>query len=221
MRTRRTQYTHLEILRSPEIQNQIANDAKLARRIDNRFHSPIKKGNKEGIRKTNNPLERTSKTAATRRLDFGDVREGQARQEGSSRASRRLAVGVSEVAAETPAHWLIVSDSESEEEAKEANDPENWAGEAAPRSISKRLRSLFKHRVEAQDADKEEQIQDSVNMDSKETLDFMNENIAQSIPPHLRQKFAAATVASIRRLEWDSDRQMIGEVTETMRELLN
>ena len=64
------------------------------------------------------------------------MKEGQARQEGSSRASRRLAVGVSEVAAEAPAHWLIpiVSDSESEEEAKEANDLANLAGEATPRS---------------------------------------------------------------------------------------
>jgi hypothetical protein len=62
------------------------------------------------------------------------MKEGQARQEGSSRASRRLAVGVYEVAAEAPAHWLIVSDSESEEEAKEANDLANLAGEATPRS---------------------------------------------------------------------------------------
>jgi hypothetical protein len=115
MRTRRTQYTHLELQRSPEIQQQIANDARLTRRINNRFHSPIKKGNKEGNRRTHNPLERTSKTATPRRLDFGDMKKGQARQEGSSRASRRLAVGVSEVAAEAPAHWLIVSDSESEE----------------------------------------------------------------------------------------------------------
>ena len=130
--TRRTQYTHLEILKSPEIQLQIANDAKLARRIDSRFHSPITKGNKEGNRRTHNPLEETSKTAAHRRLVFRDVKEGQARQEGSSRASRRLAVGVSEVAAETPAHWLIISDSESEEEAKEANELENWVGEVAP-----------------------------------------------------------------------------------------
>ena len=59
-----------------------------------------------------------------------------------------------------------------------------------------------------------------MSMDSKETLDFMKGNIAQSIPPHLRQKFAAETVASIRRLEWVSDRQMIEEVSDTMRELL-
>jgi hypothetical protein len=75
---------------------------------------------------TTGPLERTSKNAAPRRLEFGDMKEGQARQEGSSRASRRLAVSVSKVAAEAPAHWLIVSDSESEEEAK-------LAGEATPR----------------------------------------------------------------------------------------
>ena len=58
-----------------------------------------------------------------------------------------------------PTGSIIVSDSESEEEAKEANEPENWVGEVAPTSISKRLRSLFKRRVDAQDADKEEQIQ--------------------------------------------------------------
>jgi hypothetical protein len=222
MRTRRTQYTHLEILRSPEIQLQIAKDAKLARRIGNRFHSPIKKSNKKDNKKTNNPLERTRKSAATRRLDFGVVKEGQAQQDGSSYASRRLALGVSEVAAATPAHFRVASDSESEDEAKEASDPENWAGVAAPGSYSKRLRSLFKHRVEAQDADKdsEDLIQDGVILDSKESMDVMNANIAQSVPPHLRQKFAAATVASIRRLEWVSDRQMIGEVSDTMRELL-
>ncbi len=36
--------------KTPEIQQQIANDARLARQISNRFHSPIKKGNKEGNR---------------------------------------------------------------------------------------------------------------------------------------------------------------------------
>ncbi len=46
------------------------------------------------------------------------------------------------MAAEASAHWLIVSDSESEEEAKEANDPENLAGEATPKRSNKRLRSL-------------------------------------------------------------------------------
>jgi hypothetical protein len=100
--------------KTPEIQQQIANDARLARQISNRFHSPIKKGNKEGNRRLHKPLERTSKNAAPRRLEFGDMKEGQAWQEGSSRASRRLAVGVSKVAAEAPAHWLIVSDSEGE-----------------------------------------------------------------------------------------------------------
>jgi hypothetical protein len=38
--------------KTPEIQQQIANDARLARQISNRFHSPIKKGNKEGNRRT-------------------------------------------------------------------------------------------------------------------------------------------------------------------------
>ncbi len=84
MRTRRTQYTHLEILKSPEIQLQIANDAKLARRIYNRFHSPIKKGNKEGNRRTHNPLEKTSKTAAHR------IKAGFWRREGRTSAAGRI-----------------------------------------------------------------------------------------------------------------------------------
>jgi hypothetical protein len=48
----------------------------------------------------------------------------------------------------------------------------------------------------------------------------MNENIAQSIPTHLRHQFTLATVASIRRFERDTDQQMVENVTETMRELL-
>ena len=128
MKTRSMLFIPQGMPKTPEIQQQIANDARLARQMSNRFHSPIKKGNKEGNMSIHNPLERTSKTAAPRRLEFGDMKEGQARQKGSSRASRRLAVGVSKVAAEAPAHWLIVSDSESEEEAKEANEPENCMG---------------------------------------------------------------------------------------------
>jgi hypothetical protein len=44
----------------------------------------------------------------------------------------------------------------NEEEAKEANDLANLAGEATPRSSNKRLRSLFKIRADAQVADKVE-----------------------------------------------------------------
>ncbi len=133
---------------TPEIQQQIANDARLAKRISNRIHSPNKKGNKKGNRRIHISLERTSKNAKPRRLEFGDEKEGQARQDGSSSgASRRLASGVSEVAAEAPAHWLIVPDSEADEEEKEAKDLANLAGEANPQSSNKRLRSLFKIRV--------------------------------------------------------------------------
>jgi hypothetical protein len=159
MKTRSTHFTSQGTPKTPEIQQQIANDARLARRISKRIHSPNKKGSKKGNRRIHNSLEKTSKTAKPRRLEFGDMNEGQARQEGSSRASRRLAVGVSEVAAEAPAHWLIVSDSESEEEAKEPNDLANVAGEATPRSSNKRLRSLFKMRVDAQVADRVEELE--------------------------------------------------------------
>jgi hypothetical protein len=189
MRTRRTQYTHLEILRSPEIQQQIAKDAKLARRIDNRFHSPMKKGNKEGNRKTNNPLERTSKTAATRRLDFGDVKEGQARALAQAQAG-----GISVVAAVEQSK--VHSESEEDSEAKEANEPENWVGEVAPSSISKRLRSLFKTRVDAQVADKVEELEQApvVPRDISELVGNAGANIAQVIPAHLRQEFSASVV---------------------------
>jgi hypothetical protein len=71
----------------------------------------MKKDNKEVNRRTRIPLDsRTSNTAAPRRLDFGDMKEGQARTNGSSTASRRLAAGASEVAAEAPDHWRLVSD---------------------------------------------------------------------------------------------------------------
>ncbi len=49
---------------------------------------------------------------------------------------------------------------------------------------------------------------------------YMQKNIAQSIPPHLRHQFTLATVACIRRFERDSDQQMVENVTDTMRELL-
>ena len=85
MKTRRMLFIPQGLPKTPEIQQQIANDARLARQISNRFHSSIKKGNKEGNRRIHKPLERTSKTAAPRRLEFarGDMKEGQARQEGS------------------------------------------------------------------------------------------------------------------------------------------
>ena len=70
----------------------------------------------KGNRRIHKPLVRTSKTAKPRKLEFGDVKEGQAQQDGSSRASRRHAIGVSAVAAEAPDQWHIVPESESEEE---------------------------------------------------------------------------------------------------------
>ena len=121
-----------------------------------------------------------------------------------------------------------IEDSPSSEEYEHEQEQEQEL-EITPRRANKRLRSLFQAKTLADrennkqigDDDKEgEQDQPSVSMDSKETLDFMKGNIAQSIPPHLRQKFAAETVTSIRRLEWVSDRQMIEEVSDTMRELL-
>ncbi len=52
---------------------------------------------------------------------------------------------------------------------------------------------------DAQDGEQDQPPQNIENLDSKEPQDVMNENIAQSIPPHLRHQFAAETVASIRR----------------------
>ncbi len=131
------------------------------------------------------------------------------------------------MAAEAPDHWHIVPESESEEEEKEAEDLANWAGEATPRSSSKKLNSLFKIRVEAQRAGRVEELEQEDDHDhSIERSDgrvpqaYMKENIAQSIPPHLRQQFTLATVACICRFERDTDQQMVENVTKTMRELL-
>ncbi len=111
-----------------------------------------------------------------------------------------------------------VADSKSEEEAKEANEPKNWVGEVAPSSISKRLRSLFKRRVDAQDADKEEQIQAHKRYKHERykpkranmTRTWRNQawaavNIAQTVPAHLRQEFSASVVNSIRAQRGQGD----------------
>ncbi len=74
--------------KTPEIQQQIANDARLARMISNRIHSPTKKGQ----RRKYNSRNRTSITVTPRRLAFGDEeKEGQA-QDGASITPRRLAI---------------------------------------------------------------------------------------------------------------------------------
>jgi hypothetical protein len=141
------------------------------------------------------------------------------------------------VAAETPAHWLIVSDSESEEEAKEANEPENWVGEVAPSSISKRLRSLFKRRVDAQDADKEEQIQaqeiqglareiqaQEGEHDQNMEKSSLAVNIAQTVPALLRQEIEFSVVNSkpAQRGQGDGSlrKESVDGVMGVMRDLL-
>jgi hypothetical protein len=48
MKTRRTLSIPQGVQKTPEIQQQIANDARLARRMSNRIHSPNKKGNMKG-----------------------------------------------------------------------------------------------------------------------------------------------------------------------------
>jgi hypothetical protein len=65
MKTRRTHFTPQGMPKTPEIQQQIANDARLARQISNRIHSPIKKGNKEDNRRIHNPLERNKQNRCT------------------------------------------------------------------------------------------------------------------------------------------------------------
>jgi hypothetical protein len=93
------------------------------------------------------------------------------------------------------------------------------------RSSNKKPRSLFKVTAgltKIKQGDAQEDAHDHIieRADSRVPQAYMTENIAQSIPPHLRQQFTLATVACIRRFERDSDQQMVENVTETMRELL-
>ncbi len=56
-----------------------------------------------------------------------------------------------------------------------AKDPENWAGEATPRSVSNRLRSLFKHRAEVKvPDDKEEELYKHKGPVPKDISDSVN-----------------------------------------------
>jgi hypothetical protein len=78
MRTRRTLFTPKGMQKTPEIQQQIANDARLARKLSDRIHSPKKKGIRKGNRRVHNSRVRKSRTvtATPKKLDFGDEKEG-------------------------------------------------------------------------------------------------------------------------------------------------
>ena len=185
MRTRRTQYTHLEILRSPEIQLQIAKDAKLARRIDNRFHSPIKKSNKE-----DNKEDNKKPSIMSRRLAFGrgaGLKEP-LRKDACMMKSQAQASDIPVVAAVEHLQAHSEDSSSSGEQEQEL--------EATPRSATKRLLSLFKAQTKVQGADKMEEADQApviatVVSDSGEDAQA---NIAQSVPAHLRQEYAASVV---------------------------
>ena len=118
--------------RTAEVQQQIASDAKLAKKISMLPRSPDKRdsGSKHKSIKAKS-LGRIK--ASPRRLVFAN-----SNGKGDMVSPR----GASEVAAEEPAHWHVISGSESEDGVKEAMDPANVAEE--PRSAVKRLRSLFK-----------------------------------------------------------------------------
>ena len=180
--------------------------------------SPTKKKKNNGILRSQ--IGKPSITSRRLALDKGVGLKGALKKDASLKTAQAQAGDISVVAAveQSQAH---IEDSPSSEEYEHEQEQEQEL-EITPRRANKRLRSLFQAKTLADrennkqigDDDKEgEQDQPSVSMDSKETLDFMKGNIAQSIPPHLRQKFAAETVASIRRLEWVSDRQMIEEVS--------
>ena len=137
--------------RTVEVQRQIEDDAKLARRIHMQPRSPTKKKNNGILR---SQIGKPSITSRRLALDKGVGQKGALRKDASLKTAQAQAGDISVVAAVEQSK--VHSESEEDSEAKEANEPENWVGEVAPSSISKRLRSLFKRRVDAQDADKEE-----------------------------------------------------------------
>ncbi len=101
----------------------------------------------------------------------------------------------------------------SHDEAQEGDHDQNMEGSSLAeetRMAHKKLRSLFKEMRK----DKENQLAalaDELKQGLIELQAYMQENIAQSIPPHLRHQFTftTATVACIRRFERDTDQQMV------------
>jgi hypothetical protein len=145
MRTRRTHSTHQGLQKTPEIQQQIANDARIARMISNRIHSPIKKGRR---RKSNPRQKRTSITP--RRLAFGDEEKArqvqdvtnlEARLGGCVGDERKLGPSACKTAV-TRSESAAVEHSHEHSEASSSGREKQE--EATPRSSNKRLRSLFK-----------------------------------------------------------------------------
>jgi hypothetical protein len=181
MRTRCTHYTHQELPKTPEIQQQIANDARLAKMISNRIHSPIKKARR---RKSNPRPKRTN--IIPRRLVFGDEEKaGQVHDvasitpRGLAREHERKAQAQVGGDPESAAAEQSLEHSEAASSSREEQDEET------PRCASRRLRLLFKIQVKAQGADRQtpvvpKDISDSVGekkAGSSYSLLFMDKSV--------------------------------------------
>ena len=202
MQTRHKSNTQQTPPRTAEVQKQIEDDAKLAKRISMLTRSPTKKES------NGRPRSQERKSSITiRRLAFGRGAglKGPWRKDASIKMAQAQASDISAVAA--------VEQSQVHSEDSSSSGEQEQELEATPRSATKRLRSLFKGQTKAQGADKMEEAGQApvIATDVSEPVgearaNIMKGNIAQSIPPHLRQKFAAETVASIRRLVLDGIR---------------
>jgi hypothetical protein len=124
--------------RTAEVQRQIEDDAKLARRIHMQPRSPTKKKNNGILR---SQIRKPSITSRRLAFDKGVGLKGALRKDASLKTAQAQAGDISVVAAveQSQAH---IEDSPSSEEYEHEQEQEQEL-EITPRRANKRLRSLF------------------------------------------------------------------------------
>ena len=170
--------------RTAEVQKQIKDDAKLARRINMLPRSPTKKEN-NGIPRSQ--IRKPSITSRRLAFDRGAGLKGTLRKDARLKKAQAQAGDISVVAA--------VEQSQAHNEDSSSSGDSEQELETTPRGASKRLRSLFQAKALADrennkrngDDDKEgeqdQPPQNSVNLDSKETHAGLHEREHSSINP--------------------------------------
>jgi hypothetical protein len=223
MQTRHKSNTQQTPPRTAEVQQQITDDAKFAKRISMLPRSPTKKES------NGKPRSQKRKPSITiRRFAFGrgaglkgplrkDEKEGQV-QAGGDYGVAAVEHSQEHGAASSP------SGDDHEEEETEADDLAILAEKT--RMANKKLRSLFKDMRK----NKENQLAfwaEELKQEPRDICEPVGEaraNIAQTIPAHLRQVFSASVVNSIRAQRGQGDgicsKEAVEGVMGTMRDLL-
>ena len=139
--------------RTAQVQKQIEDDAKLARRIHMQPRSPTKKKNNGILR---SQIGKPSITSRRLALDKGVGLKGALRKDASLKTAQAQAGDISVVAAVEQSQAQIEDDSPSSDEHEQEHEQEL---QITPRRANKRLRSLFQAKTLA-DRENNKQIGD-------------------------------------------------------------